>query len=83
MKPVFVATPSGQFLNTQHIVTLDLEGSGTQDQLRHQVFATLSNGDRMELAVFKGGNSHQQAQAMLLDLIGRCGAETYNPKLDR
>ncbi len=81
MKPIYVVTVAGQFVNAQQIVTLDVEGSGVEEQLRHTVYATLVNGDRQSLISFKGTGSHGHAQAFLGDLIARSGAEVFNPEL--
>ncbi|WP_027483013.1 hypothetical protein [Deinococcus pimensis] len=80
MKPLYIATPSGQLLNAHHIETIDVQGSGTQEQLRHQVQARSVSGDHHVLAVFKGEDSHQHARQFIRDLLDRLDADVLDPR---
>ena len=81
MKPIFVATPSGQLVGVQHVVSLSVEGMGVGDQLRHEVQATLVTGEQQVLATFKGSDSHREANQFIATLLERAEVNIFNPRL--
>ena len=65
MDTAFIDTPSGQWISTRHIVTLDILQTGSEEQTRHTVQATLVTGDKQALRVFQGSDSKEQAEKYL------------------
>lgn len=75
MNPLFIATPSGQFVAFAHLVSLDIEATGRASELRHEVQATAVTGERHVLHTSRGPESRARAEAFLQDLLRRAGAE--------
>ncbi len=79
MENLFVETPNGQFVSGQHIVSLDIQQTGREDQLRHEVQATLVTGDKQLLTCFQGGRSRDEAQGYVSQLMDQLGARRFQP----
>lgn len=79
MDRLFIETPDGQFVSAQHVVSLDIQQTGRDDQLRHEVHATLVTGDKQLLTCFQGGRSREEAQHYLSQLMDQLGARRFQP----
>lgn len=77
MENLFVETPNGQFVSGQHIVSLDIQQTGREDQLRHGVQATLVTGDKQLLTCFQGGRSRDEAHEYVSQLMDQLGARRF------
>ncbi|WP_420597008.1 hypothetical protein [Deinococcus sp.] len=80
MQDFFLRTPSGQLVASRHIVTLDIQHIGVDDQQRSDVQASLVDGDKQVLTTFQGPNCRQAAQAYVDDLLSQLGAALFRSR---
>jgi hypothetical protein len=77
MDRFFIEAPGGQFISAQHIVSLGLQQTGREDQLRHEAQATLVTGDKQLLKGFQGSHSRQTAEQYLSQLMDQLGVRRF------
>lgn len=81
MKPLFVQTPAGTFVALHHVVMFDIESSGLEEQQRHEVLATTTDGARHLLASETGTDSRSKAERYLEALMNDAGFENVRLNL--
>ncbi|MFK7604355.1 hypothetical protein ACI3L1_19365 [Deinococcus sp. SM5_A1] len=74
MERPFIETPDGQFVSAQHLISLDIQQTGREDQLRHEVQATSVTRDKHLLTCFQGSRSREDAEQYLSHLLEQMGA---------
>ena len=80
MKQLLYETPAGEFIALHQVVMFNMEMTGTDEQQRHEIYATTVDGKRHLLASALGQDSQTRAHAWLGELLSDAGFERATAK---
>jgi hypothetical protein len=75
MKQILYETPAGDFIALHHVVIFNIEATGSEEQERHEIYATTVDGKRHLLASARGTDSQAGAENWLGELFSDAGIE--------